>query len=138
MQAERRHVGDRGFLSRDDAAHFIPAYIEQKILADDPFQTLDQEGVGELIKIATERGRATRPGMKMGICGEHGGDPASIDFCVRVGLSYVSCARILGARPLRTALHKKGKTEQARGESPRACVTSGAPATQPRAGCWPS
>mgnify|MGYP001236463936 CR=1 FL=1 len=79
-------------ISRDDAAHFIPAYIEQKILADDPFQTLDQEGVGELIKIATERGRATRPGMKMGICGEHGGDPASIDFCVRVGLSYVSCS----------------------------------------------
>ncbi len=79
-------------ISRDDAAHFIPAYIEQKILADDPFQTLDQEGVGELIRIAVDRGRAARPGMKMGICGEHGGDPASIEFCVRAGLTYVSCS----------------------------------------------
>ncbi len=79
-------------LSRDDAAQFLGAYTRRGILEHDPFVTLDQEGVGELVKIAAERGRATRPGLKLGICGEHGGDPASIHFCEGVGLDYVSCS----------------------------------------------
>jgi len=79
-------------ISRDDAASFLGPYVEMGILPADPFVTLDQEGVGELIKIAVERGRKTRPDLKLGICGEHGGDPASIAFCVEAGLDYVSCS----------------------------------------------
>jgi len=79
-------------LSRDDAGGFLPEYKAKDIVSGDPFVSLDQEGVGELIRIAAERGRAARPGLKLGICGEHGGDPASIDFCERVGLDYVSCS----------------------------------------------
>ncbi|MBL9087436.1 MAG: pyruvate, phosphate dikinase [Planctomycetia bacterium] len=78
--------------SRDDAGSFLPAYVEQGILPEDPFQSLDQDGVGELIRMAVERGRRTRPGLKVGICGEHGGDPKSIAFCHRAGLDYVSCS----------------------------------------------
>ncbi len=78
--------------SRDDAGSFLDDYYAQGILTHDPFVTLDQEGVGELITLAKERGEATQPGMKMGICGEHGGDPASVEFCYRIGLSYVSCS----------------------------------------------
>ena len=78
--------------SRDDAGKFLPYYLENKILKDDPFQTLDQEGVGQLVRMGTERGRATRPALKVGICGEHGGDPASVAFCYEVGLDYVSCS----------------------------------------------
>jgi pyruvate,orthophosphate dikinase len=79
-------------LSRDDAASFIGAYQRLGIFEQDPFVTLDTVGVGELIRIATERGRAARPGLKLGICGEHGGDPASIRFCHEIGLNYVSCS----------------------------------------------
>ncbi|MFZ1990255.1 MAG: pyruvate, phosphate dikinase [Alphaproteobacteria bacterium] len=79
-------------ISRDDAASFLGEYVSKGILAHDPFVTLDREGVGELVKIAAERGRKTRPGLKLGICGEHGGDPASIAFCVETGLDYVSCS----------------------------------------------
>src|SRR5690606_21662405 len=79
-------------LSRDDAARFIQSYERQGIIERDPFVTLDTEGVGELVRIATERGRKTRPDIKLGICGEHGGDPASIHFCESVGLDYVSCS----------------------------------------------
>ena len=79
-------------ISRDDAASFLGLYTQKGILPTDPFVTIDQEGVGELVKIAAERGRKTRPGMKLGICGEHGGDPASIAFCEKVGLDYVSCS----------------------------------------------
>jgi pyruvate,orthophosphate dikinase len=79
-------------VSRDDAASFLGFYTTRGILAVDPFVTLDQEGVGELVRIAAERGRATRPDIKLGICGEHGGDPASIAFCESVGLDYVSCS----------------------------------------------
>lgn len=78
--------------SRDDAGKFIKDYVNKNIFEKDPFQTLDQEGVGELVKIAVEKGKATRPNIKLGICGEHGGDPASIDFCHRTGLTYVSCS----------------------------------------------
>jgi len=79
-------------ISRDDAGKFLGAYIDKGIFEKDPFVSLDQEGVGDLIRIAAERGRAARPGIKMGICGEHGGDPASIQFCESVGLDYVSCS----------------------------------------------
>lgn len=79
-------------LSRDDAASFIEIYKQKGVLETDPFVTLDQEGVGELVKLAAERGRKTRNDIKLGICGEHGGDPASIAFCQSVGLSYVSCS----------------------------------------------
>ena len=79
-------------VSRDDASRFLGAYVEQGIYARDPFVSLDVEGVGELVKLAAERGRATRPDIKLGICGEHGGDPASIAFCAEVGLDYVSAS----------------------------------------------
>jgi pyruvate,orthophosphate dikinase len=79
--------------SRDDVGTvFLPHYIEQKLLPDDPFQTLDIEGVGQLVRAGTERGRAAHPGLKVGICGEHGGDPASVAFCHEIGLDYVSCS----------------------------------------------
>ena len=79
-------------ISRDDAASFIEDYKRKGVIEQDPFVTLDQAGVGELIELATARGRATRPELKLGICGEHGGDPASIHFCQRAGLNYVSCS----------------------------------------------
>jgi pyruvate,orthophosphate dikinase len=79
-------------LSRDDAGRFLPQYVERGVLPDDPFQTLDIEGVGQLMALAVERGRATRPSLKIGICGEHGGDPRSIRFCHDQGFSYVSCS----------------------------------------------
>ena len=79
-------------ISRDDSGRFLGAYIDKGIFEKDPFVSLDQDGVGDLIRIAVERGRQTRPDIKLGICGEHGGDPASIDFCERVGLDYVSCS----------------------------------------------
>ncbi|TCS62618.1 pyruvate, phosphate dikinase [Varunaivibrio sulfuroxidans] len=79
-------------LSRDDAGRFIQIYREKAVIENDPFVTLDREGVGELVGIGVERGRAARPGMKTGICGEHGGDPASVMFCQSVGLDYVSCS----------------------------------------------
>jgi len=78
--------------SRDDAGKFLPGYIAGKILPADPFQTLDQTGVGQLVDLGIKRGRATRSNLKVGICGEHGGDPKSIEFCHRVGMNYVSCS----------------------------------------------
>ena len=78
--------------SRDDIASFLPVYLEKKILNVDPFQVLDQNGVGQLVKMAVEKGRTTRPDLKCGICGEHGGEPSSVKFCHRVGLNYVSCS----------------------------------------------
>ena len=79
-------------LSRDDAGSFLPAYQRAGIFEHDPFITIDRDGVGELMKIGVERGRKTRKTLKLGICGEHGGDPASIRFCAEVGLDYVSCS----------------------------------------------
>ena len=79
-------------LSRDDSGRFLPTYVDRKILADDPFQVLDREGVGELVRIGAERGRSVKPNLKVGICGEHGGDPQSISFCNEIGLNYVSCS----------------------------------------------
>jgi pyruvate,orthophosphate dikinase len=79
-------------LSRDDAGRFLPSYVDAGIFPDDPFQTIDVEGVGRLIRIAVEDGRTTRPGIKLGICGEHGGEPRSVAFCHAIGLDYVSCS----------------------------------------------
>ena len=78
--------------SRDDAGKFLEIYMKEGILRDDPFQILDQEGVGRLVQMATERGRAAKPDLKVGICGEHGGDPTSVRFCYDLGLNYVSCS----------------------------------------------
>ena len=78
--------------SRDDIASFLPVYLEKKILKVDPFQVLDQNGVGQLVEMAVEKGRSVRPELKCGICGEHGGEPSSVKFCHRVGLNYVSCS----------------------------------------------
>jgi pyruvate,orthophosphate dikinase len=79
-------------LSRDDAGKFLGTYVEQGILEADPFVSIDESGIGELVRIAVEQGRATRPELQVGICGEHGGDPRSVRFCARLGLDYVSCS----------------------------------------------
>ncbi len=78
--------------SRDDVGKFLPIYVNNKILPEDPFQSLDQNGVGQLVQLGIERGRSTRPKLKVGICGEHGGDPKSVEFCYNVGMNYVSCS----------------------------------------------
>ena len=78
--------------SRDDAATFLGDYYEQKIFEEDPFQHIDQRGVGKLMKMASTLGKEARPNLKLGICGEHGGDPSSVEFCHNIGLSYVSCS----------------------------------------------
>ncbi len=78
--------------SRDDAGKFLPYYVEKGILPADPFVTIDVEGVGEMVEIGVKRGRSTRPDLKIGICGEHAGDPESVEFCHRVGLTYVSAS----------------------------------------------
>ena len=78
--------------SRDDAGKFLPIYIEKGILKNDPFQVLDQEGIGQLVRMGCEKGKSTRPNIKLGICGEHGGEPSSVEFCNSVGMDYVSCS----------------------------------------------
>jgi pyruvate,orthophosphate dikinase len=100
-------------LSRDDSGRFLPLYIERKILRDDPFQTIDQRGVGELVQMGTERGRKTRPNLKVGVCGEHGGDPASVEFFHKVGLNYVSCS------PFRVPIARLAAAQAALGEARR-------------------
>ena len=100
-------------ISRDDAAGFLEKYGRLGILTDDPFVTIDQDGVGELMRIAVERGRATRPSISLGICGEHGGDPRSIEFCERIGLDYASCSPLPGAG--RPARGRAGDVEGGRG-----------------------
>jgi pyruvate, orthophosphate dikinase len=79
-------------LSRDDAGRFLPEYIESGILPADPFVSIDEDGIGALIEIAARKGRSARPGLKLGLCGEHGGDSSSVRFCARIGLDYVSCS----------------------------------------------
>jgi pyruvate,orthophosphate dikinase len=104
--------------SRDDVNKVLPTYIAEGILKQDPFAVLDQEGVGQLVKMATERGRKTRPNLKVGICGEHGGEPSSVEFCHRVGLNYVSCSpfRVLTAR---LAAAQAAAGEKLKGEAGR-------------------
>jgi len=78
--------------SRDDIGGFLPEYLEKKILSEDPFQSIDQAAIGKLMEIAVEGGRSTRPDLKIGICGEHGGEARSVEFCHKIGLNYVSCS----------------------------------------------
>jgi pyruvate, orthophosphate dikinase len=101
-------------LSRDDAGKFLPLYVQNEILSNDPFEALDQTGVGQLVKMGVDKGRSTRPDLKIGICGEHGGEPSSVEFCHRVGLNYVSCspfrvpiARLAAARAVIKELSAK-------------------------------
>jgi pyruvate, orthophosphate dikinase len=104
-------------VSRDDAGKFLPLYVseEKEIWPADPFATLDQEGVGQLVKLGIVRGRRTKPGLKVGICGEHGGDPESVKFCHRVGMDYVSCSpfRIPVARlaAAQAAIEERGELQ---------------------------
>ena len=100
-------------ISRDDSARFVPRYVEDKILPDDPFQVLDQEGVGQLVQIGTERGRQTRADLKVGICGEHGGEPSSVVFFAKTGLNYVSCS------PYRVPIARLAAAQAALGEARR-------------------
>jgi pyruvate,orthophosphate dikinase len=79
-------------LSRDDSPRFLPGYVDRGLLSADPFQTIDVKGVGQLVRLGVQRGRKTRPDLKVGICGEHGADPASVKFCHDTGLDYVSCS----------------------------------------------
>ena len=113
-------------LSRDDSGKFLPAYVEQEILERDPFESIDVNGVGEMMKIGVERGRSTRPNLKVGICGEHGGEPDSVMFCHKIGLDYVSCspfrvpiARLAAARAvvLEKASEKKAVKKTANKKS---------------------
>jgi pyruvate,orthophosphate dikinase len=100
-------------MSRDDAGRFLPLYVERKMLKEDPFQVLDQEGVGQLVQIGTERGRSTRATLKVGICGEHGGEPSSVAFCHKVGLNYVSCS------PYRVPIARLSAAQAALGDTTR-------------------
>ncbi len=118
--------------SRDDVGRFLPQYIESKVLDHDPFQRIDEEGVGQLVRLACERGRGARPGLHLGICGEHGGDPRSIDFFERAGLDYVSCspyrvpiARLAAAQ---ASLARQARAEAAEAGSP--VKPSGWPVTE--------
>jgi pyruvate,orthophosphate dikinase len=99
-------------LSRDDAGRFLPAYIEQGILKADPFQTIDQAGVGRLVEMGTALGRSAKPNLEVGICGEHGGDPRSVEFFHRAGLDYVSCS------PYRVPIARLAAAQAALAEPP--------------------
>jgi pyruvate,orthophosphate dikinase len=101
-------------LSRDDVGKFLPDYLETGILEDDPFVSIDQEGIGQLVELAVERGRATRPNLKLGVCGEHGGDPKSVKYFAKVGLDYVSCS------PYRVPLARLAAAQAALGDSTEA------------------
>jgi pyruvate,orthophosphate dikinase len=116
-------------VSRDDAGRFLIPYVEKEIYPKDPFEVIDRGGVGVMMKIAVEKGRGTRPTLKIGICGEHGGDPSSVEFCHIVGLNYVSCspfrvpiARLAAARA--ALLNDKPAAKSKSGASKRAKKTS--------------
>ncbi len=112
-------------LSRDDAGKFLPLYVQNDILPNDPFEAIDQYGVGQLVEMGTNKGRSIRPDLKVGICGEHGGEPSSVEFCHRTGLNYVSCspfrvpiARLAAARAVvhEMSSKKDNKTVKAKGK----------------------
>ena len=107
--------------SRDDIGGFLPDYLEKRILLVDPFQVIDFKGVGELIKIAVRKGRKTRPDLKIGICGEHGGEPASVEFCYRQRFNYVSCSpfRVPIARLAAAQAVVRGKAAKQAKNKPR-------------------
>ena len=111
-------------LSRDDAGKFLPVYVEREILPADPFEAIDQNGVGQLVDIGTKKGRSTRPDLKVGICGEHGGEPSSVEFCHRTGLNYVSCspfripiARLAAARAVVREMSSKKPVRKSKPKS---------------------
>jgi len=118
--------------SRDDIGSFLPDYLGDKILPADPFQTIDQEGIGELIKMAIDRGRSTRQNLKVGICGEHGGDPDSVKFCHRVGMNYVSCS------PFRVPIARLAAAQAAIEGAAGVKVKASAKKVAPRAGKRPA
>jgi hypothetical protein len=113
-------------LSRDDAGSFIDAYEKAKIVPVDPFISIDVDGVGELVRIGTERGRSVRPELKIGICGEHGGDPASVHFCHSAGMDYVSCS------PYRVPIARLAAAQAALTEKPKAKTGHPAPTDRNR------
>jgi pyruvate,orthophosphate dikinase len=103
--------------SRDDVNSFLPDYLEKEILERDPFQSLDTGGVGQLVDMAVRKGRSTRPDLKCGICGEHGGDPKSVEFCHDVGLNYVSCSPFRVPIARLAAAHAAIKESQVNGSA---------------------
>ena len=109
-------------LSRDDAGKFLPDYVKREILPADPFEKLDQVGVGKLVKMGVDLGRSVRPDLKIGICGEHGGEPSSVEFCHRTGLNYVSCS------PFRIPI---ARLAAAQGAVRDGATVSGKPAKKP-------
>jgi pyruvate,orthophosphate dikinase len=126
--------------SRDDVASFLPAYLNKKVLDVDPFKSLDQDGVGGLMQYAVNHARAVKPDLKLGICGEHGGDAASIEFCYRLGLNYVSCspyrvplARLAGAQAVLNNSEEKpgGKRRRKAGSVKSAKTDKPAKAAKP-------
>ncbi|MGZ6131677.1 MAG: pyruvate, phosphate dikinase, partial [Myxococcaceae bacterium] len=112
-------------VSRDDAASFLVPYVEKGIYAKDPFEVLDRDGVGQLMRMAVERGRRTRPGIKLGICGEHGGEPSSVEFCHIIGLNYVSCS------PFRVPIARLAAARAALLNPPQAAAKKAAPSKRP-------
>ena len=110
---------------RADSAHagrFLTPYVEMEIYAKDPFEVLDRDGVGKLMRIAVEKGRSTRPGIKLGICGEHGGEPSSVEFCHMIGLNYVSCS------PFRVPIARLAAARAALKDAPQVQAKKNAPA----------
>ncbi len=109
--------------SRDDIGAFLPEYLNKGILPEDPFQSIDQEGIGELIKMGIQRGRKARKDLKVGICGEHGGEPKSVEFCHKVGMNYVSCspfrvpiARLAAAQAVIKKNKERGLSKKVKGK----------------------
>ncbi len=103
--------------SRDDIGKFLPLYLEDGILESDPFVTIDQDGVGKLVEMGVRKGRSTKPDLKIGICGEHGGNPASVEFCHRTGLDYVSCSPFRVPAAILAAAHAAIKEKNGDGGS---------------------
>jgi pyruvate,orthophosphate dikinase len=114
-------------MSRDDSGSFLPAYQEMEIVNANPFASIDQTGVGQLMEIATAKGRSTRPDIKLGICGEHGGDPSSVEFCHKVGLNYVSCS------PYRVPVARLAAAQAALKDAPAAAPKKAAKKTAKKA-----